>query len=48
MHLAQDRDIVVGPCEHCNEPSGSIKGEEFLDQLSDFSFSRRNLFHGIS
>jgi hypothetical protein len=22
---------VVGPCEHGNEPSGSIKGREFLD-----------------
>jgi hypothetical protein len=22
---------VVGFCEHGNEPSGSIKGEEFLD-----------------
>jgi hypothetical protein len=22
---------VAGPCEHGNEPSGSIKGGEFLD-----------------
>jgi hypothetical protein len=22
---------VTGPCEHGNEPSDSIKGEEFLD-----------------
>jgi hypothetical protein len=21
---------VVGSCEHCNEPSGSMKGREFL------------------
>jgi hypothetical protein len=26
---------VVGSCEHCNEPSGSIKGREFRDKLSD-------------
>jgi len=23
--------ILVGPCEHGNEPSGSVKGEKFLD-----------------
>jgi hypothetical protein len=26
---------VVGCFEHSNEPSGSIKGGEFLDKLSD-------------
>jgi hypothetical protein len=26
---------MAGPYEHSNEPSGSIKGEEFLDKLSD-------------
>jgi hypothetical protein len=26
---------VVRSCEHDNEPSGSIKGGEFLEQLSD-------------
>jgi hypothetical protein len=26
---------LAGSCEHGNEPSGSIKGEEFLDYLSD-------------
>lgn len=25
---------MAGPCEHCNEPLGSMKGGEFLDQLS--------------
>jgi hypothetical protein len=25
---------VSGFCEHDNEPSGSVKGVEFLDQLS--------------
>jgi hypothetical protein len=28
---------VAGCCEHGNELSGSIKGGEFLDKLSDFS-----------
>jgi hypothetical protein len=27
---------VAGSCEHDNEPSGSIKAEEFLDYLSDY------------
>jgi hypothetical protein len=26
---------VAGSCELVNEPSGSIKGEEFFDQMSD-------------
>jgi len=25
---------VVGSCEHGNEPSGSVKGKELLDQLT--------------
>jgi hypothetical protein len=29
IHWAEDR--VAGSCEHGNEPSGSIKCEEFLD-----------------
>jgi hypothetical protein len=31
IELAQDRDQVAGTCECGNEPSGSIKCEEFLD-----------------
>jgi hypothetical protein len=27
---------VAGNYEHSNEPSGSIKGREFLDQVSDY------------
>jgi hypothetical protein len=27
---------VVGSCEHGNYPSGSIKGGEFLDYVSDY------------
>jgi len=37
---------VAGSCEHCNEPSESMKGREFLDWRTT-SFSR-TLFHGIS
>jgi len=27
--------MKIGTSEHCNEPSGFIQGEEFLDQLSE-------------
>jgi hypothetical protein len=27
---------VAGSFEHCNEPLGSIKGEELLDWLTDY------------
>jgi hypothetical protein len=27
---------VAGPCDHGNEPPASVKGEEFLDYLSDY------------
>jgi hypothetical protein len=29
-------ETVAGSCEHSNEPSGSIKGGEFLDQVSNY------------
>jgi hypothetical protein len=33
--------VIDGPCEHSNELSASIKGGEFLDQLSDcLTFAR--------
>jgi hypothetical protein len=39
---------VVDFCEHCNEPSGSIKKERiFFDKLSD-NFSNNILNHGVS
>jgi hypothetical protein len=31
---------VAGSCEHVNEPSGYVKCEEFLAELSDYSFTR--------
>jgi hypothetical protein len=27
---------AAGSCEHGNEPSGSIKGREFLDYLNEY------------
>jgi hypothetical protein len=30
-----------------DEPSGSIKCGEFLEQLRTFNFSRRTLLHGV-
>jgi hypothetical protein len=48
IHLAQDRDQVVGPCEHCNEASGSIKAGNFLTSWMTVSFSRRTLLHVVS
>jgi hypothetical protein len=44
-HLAQGP--LAGPCGHGNEHSGSIKGGEFFDLLSD-SFFRRTLPHVVS
>jgi len=39
---------VAGSCEHGNEPLGSVKGWEFLKELSDFTFTRRTLLHWVS
>jgi hypothetical protein len=37
--MTQDRIEVWTPSlEHGNETSGSIKGEEFLDQLNEYFF----------
>jgi hypothetical protein len=36
---------VLGFCEYGSEPSGSIKGEEFLDQLGDYQIYKD---HGVS
>jgi hypothetical protein len=36
-----------GYCEHSNEPSGSVKGEKFLNSLVTVSFSRRTLLRGV-
>jgi hypothetical protein len=34
--------------EHGSEYSGPIRGEEFLDQLSNYQLSRRALLHGLT
>jgi hypothetical protein len=33
---------VVGSCEHSNELSDSIKGEEFLDWLSSYRLLKKD------
>jgi len=38
----------VGSCEHGNEPPVSIKGEEFLEKVIDYCFSKRTLLRGVS
>jgi len=39
---------VAGTCECGNEPSCSIKREEFLDLPKTVSFSSRTLLHAVS
>jgi hypothetical protein len=39
---------VAGSCEHGTEPSGSIKGGEFLDHLSGFLSLMKDLLQGIN
>jgi hypothetical protein len=34
---------VAGSCQHGNEPSGSIKGWDFLDKLSVLLYSQGGL-----
>jgi len=33
---------VAVSCEHGNEPSGSIKGAKFLDQLSNYQLLKKD------
>jgi hypothetical protein len=40
--MVQDTEPVAGSCEHGNEPSGSIQGGEFLDQLSECSLLKKD------
>jgi hypothetical protein len=40
---------VMGPYKHGNKPSCSVKGGEFLDQVSNCQFLGKNcLLHGLS
>ena len=38
---------MAGTCEFGNEPSGSIKVENFLTSCKPVSFSRRTVLHGV-
>jgi hypothetical protein len=33
---------VTGSYEHGNEPSGSVKGDEFLDQMNDYQLLKKD------
>jgi len=48
LYLAQDRNQwrLVG-WKNGNENSGSIKGEEFLDKMSDYQLFTKTLLHGF-
>jgi len=35
-------------CECGNEPSGSINGGIFLDQLGDYQLLKNTLLHGVN
>jgi hypothetical protein len=48
MHLAQHMRSVVDSYERGNEPSDSIKGDEFLTSRVTISFSSRTLLLGLS
>jgi hypothetical protein len=39
---------VAGFCEHGNEPSDSIKKQDFFDKLIEISFSNNILYRGVS
>jgi hypothetical protein len=43
IDLAQDRDQWRAPCEHGNEPSGSIKCREILKWLRNWQFLKKGL-----
>jgi hypothetical protein len=38
---------VAGSCEHGNELTVSIKGEEFLDHLKVYKFLKKDSFDGF-
>jgi hypothetical protein len=47
MHLTEDRTNGWF-CENDNEPSNSIKGEEFLDYLRDSQLLNRTVPRGVN
>jgi hypothetical protein len=42
IDLTQDRDQWRGHCEHGNEPSGSIKCWEILEQLNNWRLLKKD------
>jgi hypothetical protein len=34
--------VLLGCCEYCNEHSGYVKGGEFLNQISNYQFIRKD------
>lgn len=38
---------MIGPCDHNNESSGSIKGEEFLNHLGDNLLPTKSGSHNV-
>jgi hypothetical protein len=41
------RAQLVIPCEHCNEPSSSIKGRESLGQLTSYYLLQKTVPWGV-
>jgi hypothetical protein len=39
---ASGQGPVIGSCKHGKEPSGSIKGGKFIDQLNDYWFLKKD------
>lgn len=39
---------MASSSDHGNEPSGSIKGADFITSLASISFSKRNVLYGVS
>jgi hypothetical protein len=43
-----EQGLATASCEHGNEPSGSMKGREFLDYLSDCYLLKKDSALGSS
>jgi hypothetical protein len=47
IYLAHSSDLMVGCCQHTNEPLGSIICREFLLSILFINFSQTTLYHGL-
>jgi hypothetical protein len=46
--LGDERGLsLISPCEHCNETSSCIRGEEFLVSLRERILASQRLFHAL-